>query len=750
VARGRDAAAGHDRLNVHMASGSSMMDFSGHGAGRRWLERMLRPATKLGKVTWYSFVLWLALWPLVYLHGGAGGVFQLLRFVLIWVFVCAGLPLLVRVVRDRLLWRLSNRLVVNYLLIGLSPFVLLTILFALIGYMSAGQFAIFAATQVLDREVNRLASENNSFVLHAAHDIGRAGDSKKDLVFMPEPESVGGERHANRTVNIFVNHSPVSMEGTGLTSDPTIKDSPDWFHGPAQGLYDDHGQIYLRAVDSAEINGRVVTAITSEPLDQTVLAKTGEGLGRVTLASGVVHEGNASDKKAPKGGINVDLSDGQGVKVTGTNSDGVVSESNLSQNAKSGGNLPAPAGFYDVNVTFLTPLAVKDWTHGDALTTTMSVSSRPSVLYSRLFSSSLLFGTIIRFALITIAVIFAIIELIALVMAQRLNRTITKNISNLYQATLRVDAGDLTHQIEVKSSDQLAELSRSFNRMTASLKRLLAEQKENERLQNELAIAQEVQANLFPQGNFKLPGLEVHGVCQPARTVSGDYYDFLLFGETGMGLALGDISGKGISAALLMATLHSAVRAYRYAAEELIYAEMIQAALKAPGVTLNGKFDYAELFESPGKVLTLLNRHLYRSTQPEKYATLFLGHYDGVRSRLTYSNGGQLPPLVLHATGKVTRLDCGGTVVGLLDAMEYEEGSVDLAAGDIVIAYSDGVTEPENEFGDFGEERLVEIVRRHQHQPLQAISDQVMTALVDWIGAQEQPDDITLVLARQK
>ncbi len=233
--------------------------------------------------------------------------------------------------------------------------------------------------------------------------------------------------------------------------------------------------------------------------------------------------------------------------------------------------------------------------------------------------------------------------------------------------------------------------------------------------------------------------------------MSGDYYDFLsITARRGSGLALGDISGKGISAALLMATLHSAVRAYRYAAEELIYAEMIQAAMLKPGITLNGKFDYAELFESPGKVLTLLNRHLYRSTQPEKYATLFLGHYDGLENRLTYSNGGQLPPLVLHTSGKVTRLDCGGTVVGLLDAMEYEEGTVQLGVGDIVIAYSDGVTEPENEFGDFGEDRLVEIVRRHQNQPLQTISDQVMAALGDWIGGQEQPDDITLVLARQR
>jgi phosphoserine phosphatase RsbU/P len=711
--------------------------------------RMLRPVTKLGRVTWYSLVLWLLLWPLAYLHGGLGGTFQFFRFVALCVLICAGIPLLMRVVRDRLLWRLSNRLVVNYLLIGLSPFVLLAILFAIMSYMFAGQFAIFAASQVLDREVNRLANENSMIAQHAAHDVGHADEFKNDAAFLAETGTGKDARNANRTVNLFVDHKPLIVAGTDLKSDSGLKDSPQWIHGSERGLFEDRGQIFLRAEDTAEVNGRVVTAITSEPLDQAVLAKTGEGLGRVTLA--VVHDGEVKGvepKSGTDGNLNVDLS-GDGVRVRSTNANGTVSESNLHQDPKMGGSLPAPAGIWDINVTFLTPLAIKDWAHGEPLTTTMSVSSRPSALYSRLFSSSLLFGTIIRVALITIAVIFAIIELIALVMAQRLNRTITKSISSLYQATLRVDAGDLTHQIEVKRNDQLAELSRSFNRMTASLKRLLLEQKENERLQNELAIAQEVQNNLFPQGNIRLPGLEVHGFCQPARTVSGDYYDFLLFGETGMGLALGDISGKGISAALLMATLHSAVRAYRYAAEELIYAEVIQAAMRKPGVSLEGKFDYAELFESPGKVLTLLNRHLYRSTQPEKYATLFLGHYDGLKNRLTYSNGGQLPPLVLHENGKVTRLDCGGTVVGLLDAMEYEEGHVDLAPGDILVAYSDGVTEPENEFGDFGEDRLVEIVRRNQRQSLSVISEQVMTALRDWIGGQEQPDDITIVLARQ-
>ena len=148
-------------------------------------------------------------------------------------------------------------------------------------------------------------------------------------------------------------------------------------------------------------------------------------------------------------------------------------------------------------------------------------------------------------------------------------------------------------------------------------------------------------------------------------------------------------------------------------------------------------------------MLALLNHHLYRSTQPEKYATLFLAHYNGATRRLVYSNGGQLPPFLLRADDTISRLDRGGTVIGLIDSMTYEQGAEQLNPGDILIAYSDGVTEPENEFGEFGEERLIQVVRRHRHLPLDAISEQVMQSLRSWIGGQEQPDDITLVLARQ-
>ncbi|MBS1823009.1 MAG: SpoIIE family protein phosphatase, partial [Acidobacteria bacterium] len=411
-------------------------------------------------------------------------------------------------------------------------------------------------------------------------------------------------------------------------------------------------------------------------------------------------------------------------------------------------------------VNFLSTLAVTDWDTGEHDNIPIKVDSRPSRLYNQLFGSSL--GGIVtsayRVGLIVLCVLFGVIELLALVMAIRLSKTMTASVADLYSATQKIDQGDFGHRIGVTREDQLADLSRSFNKMTGSLQRLLQEQKEKERLQNELSIAQEVQANLFPRQIRSLPTLELHGVCRPARSVSGDYYDFLIFHEeahngvasrreTGAGIAIGDISGKGISAALLMATLHSAVRAYRFASEELVFSESAVAGLLASRDERGGECD--ELFQSPGRILSLLNRHLYRSTQPEKYATLFLAHYDAATAMLTYSNAGQLPPLVLGRDNVVRRLDRGGTVVGLMDGMSYEEDRFQMRSGDILVAYSDGVTEPENDFGEFGEERLMEVVGRYRDQPLHIISNQVMLALDAWIGAEEQPDDITLVLARQ-
>jgi len=154
--------------------------------------------------------------------------------------------------------------------------------------------------------------------------------------------------------------------------------------------------------------------------------------------------------------------------------------------------------------------------------------------------------------------------------------------------------------------------------------------------------------------------------------------------------------------------------------------------------------------QSASQVLWLLNRQLYKSTPPEKYATLFLGFYDGNSHQLSYSNAGHLPPLILCNNGSIQRLDQGGTVVGLFHDVHYDEAIVEFQPGDIFVAFSDGITEPENEFGEFGEERLIETIAANRHLPLERIADQVITTVQDWIGPAEQPDDITLVLARAR
>jgi sigma-B regulation protein RsbU (phosphoserine phosphatase) len=705
------------------------------------------PRTKLALTTACSLALYIIMIGLSHLRNGLGTFALGMRPLLFTVFIIAGIVLLIRWIRVRVLWRLRNRLVVNYLLIGLAPFILLVTLFGIMSYAFSGQFAIFAATDEINSALNHMASENRVFALHVAHEFSNHDVTPTHALDLPDVDPAEQSLEPARTVTVFRDGKRVPFVSAPELKASAIDSVPYWTKGNFAGVVLDNKQIFMRAVNSVPMNGHVTTTVTSLPFDPNQLSKMAEGLGRVTLMNAVV-----KPQKQESGSIHFTF-DGktpeQNGKVGSVKYDDTDVDQFVPGQSITGGVLPPRAGLYDVNVTFLAPLMMRDWVSGAEYSAPLSVASRPSLLYHRLFFSSLFIGNLIKGALITIAALFAIIELFALIMASRLNRTITGSIADLYDATRRVDEGDLTHQIAVSRTDQLAELSLSFNRMTTSLKRLLAEQKEKERMQSELAIAQEVQNNLFPQGDIFIPGLELHGFCRPARSVSGDYYDFLLFGDTGLGLAIGDISGKGISAALLMATLHSAVRAYRFAAEELVYAEMIEAAMRRLGTMAPAKFECAELFESPARVLSLLNRHLYRSTQPEKYATLFLANYDGTKRVLTYSNAGQLPPLVLCATGEVKRLDKGGTVVGLLEGAEYEEDHLELSSGDILIAYSDGVTEPENDFGDFGEDRLIDLVRRYQKAPLSVITSQVMQSLDDWIGGNEQPDDITLVFARQ-
>jgi sigma-B regulation protein RsbU (phosphoserine phosphatase) len=226
------------------------------------------------------------------------------------------------------------------------------------------------------------------------------------------------------------------------------------------------------------------------------------------------------------------------------------------------GRVSPPANQFDPTFRFYTFFNSVDWETGNPQTGAIGVVTRPSMLYNTLFATLGDKTKILRYGLLGIAIFFGLIELVALYIGMRLSRSMTLSVAELYSATEHVNRGDLTHHIQVRSRDQMAALEQSFNSVIDSLAKLIAAQKDKQRLESKLAIAYEVQDLLFPHKFTGLTSLEVYGVCHPARSVSGDYYDFIPLGTDRMVLAVGDISGKGISAALLMATLHAFVRAY--------------------------------------------------------------------------------------------------------------------------------------------------------------------------------------------
>ncbi len=623
-------------------------------------------------------------------------------------------------VKRRILWRLRNRLIVTYVFIGVIPAVLLMTMAVITLYGLFGQFAVFVVTSEIQSRLRSMEAANLAISSELAAHLERG---EKPLAVSLARLRQRDSSWNRRTVCAWYGEKKLPLcddfGGSSIAFPNFLKDS-------FSDIVRDKDHLLLRAGTSIAIGPSRLTVVTSEPFDKEFVGKIAANLGEVTLDSfGLSSENDRSNRDK-------------------------TSHQFTPSTVFTVGRVPTPAGIFDHEITFGTPLSIVNWTTGQAELgrASLAVVTRPAALYGLLFAT---WGEAVRgaaYILLGFAIFFALIELIALIIGTRLTRTVTGAVAQLYLGTKHVDRADFSHRIPVKSRDQLAELAVSFNSMTASIEKLVQEQKEKQRMENELAIAQEVQSQLFPRQVSEIESLEVHGFCRPARTVSGDYYDFLAASSHKMILAVGDISGKGISAALLMATIHSAVRAYSVESLPQMREPVAVGAVAGTGRMMATWPEGIEI--SPAGLLSLLNHQLYESTPPEKYATLFLGIYDGRLRRMTYSNGGHLPPAVISESGAIRKLEAGGTVVGLFDNMSYEEGAIDMRPGEILVAYSDGVTEPENDFGEFGEQRLIELVRQNRHQPLAQISQIVTHAVDDWIGDNEQPDDVTLVLARAR
>jgi serine phosphatase RsbU (regulator of sigma subunit) len=251
-------------------------------------------------------------------------------------------------------------------------------------------------------------------------------------------------------------------------------------------------------------------------------------------------------------------------------------------------------------------------------------------------------------------------------------------------------------------------------------RRALAQKLESERrVAQELEIAKQVQSRLFPQIHPEAKTLEYAGLCLPARHVGGDYYDFLDLGHQQLGLVIGDVSGKGIAAALLMANLQANLRS--------------QSALA---------------LDDPERLLQSVNRLFFENTADSSYASLFFAVYDDQAQRLRYANCGHLSGLILRADNTCQTLDSTGTLLGLFRAWDCSIAECTLHPGDLLALYTDGITEASYGNGkEFGEETLLERLRQHRNQPcqfaLEAITEEVRS-----LNPTDQYDDITLLLAK--
>ncbi len=624
---------------------------------------------------------------------------------LLFLAVCATIYWLARGwgwARDHLLWSLRNRLVAAYVFIAVVPVLLLLAMAGLAAYLlywQLGSYVIYTEMEEREERVGVVATAMaTSYAAEAA--LGRSAAA---LALPVAPDTYIKNAMAELPgLKVETGTGEEFLHANGLSGRNRFR-----------GLVFSDGQLSLRGV----------------------VARPGPA-GRILVSVVVPVTPEFIETLAPElGPIQFNV-----LRPTSSNINSVVPNvinpqqfQSLQQIATQGRRIPRAVNPFDKLITGIVGLDVLDLDEkpGQAGPARVFVafSTRPSLLNRRLFSPLGDLGGAAATALLVVGAVFLLIEIGSLATGIVLTRTITTAVNTLYTATQHVQEGDLTFRVRLPHRDQLAALGESFNSMTQSVSTLIEEQRQRQKLENELSIAHEVQQQLFPRSLPNLKGIDIEAICRPARVVSGDYYDFIRISPTRLAIAVADISGKGISAALLMASVQAALRS-----------DVLRLRSGQPG-TRHELIDTAE-------IVSHLNLHLFRNTSDERYATVFFGVYDAETRQLHYTNAGHLPPLYISGNN-VRRLETGGMVVGLFNDVPFEQGAVEIEHGGMLIAYSDGLIEPENVYGEeFGTERLIEVATRNRHASSHEIAEALMRAAEEWSGSPEQADDMTVIVMR--
>lgn len=582
--------------------------------------------------------------------------------------------------RRKFLWRVRRKLLLSYLFLSVVP-VVLVLVFALAGGLVLyDNLAAYLFRQGLDQ----IVSDTQTIARNIAGDVNRAPGNA---------QSAATSRYANWAIE----YPDLSLAIVPAAGREPIATAGSWHHVPAP-----------TSVPGWVLQARGFTGVMTTP-DAPREGGPAQWLIRSAVPTGdgrhvVVVDMPFGDNVAGR------LEERTGAKIL-----------ELVANAESVSNTPFRQTVVLVDA--------KAWSTGDTRQLAIHVASPPLSLSQRIAAQSGQLNSQMNSALTTIliglAVLFAIIQGSALVMGGALVRSITYAVHELGIGTQRVREGDFSHRIRIDSQDQLGDLAESFNKMSDGMEHLLHVQREKQRLDDELRIAREIQKSLLPVRPPAIDGLRIADLCEPAREVGGDYYDFFDLGPRKLGVLVADVSGKGTSAALYMAELKGLMLALSHSEP------------------------------SPKDLLKTVNHLLSEHLDNRSFITAIYAVIDLEAMTMTCVRAGHTPMIVVSGE-QCDLVVPDGMVLGLrlpgaterFDSL-LEEHTRPLKAGDLIVMYTDGITEAMDGAGElFGDAGLAKVLGGVADFDPSAVRERVVREVKSFVGDAEPHDDMTMVAIR--
>ena len=617
----------------------------------------------------------------------------------------------------RLLWRVRRKLILSYVFVGLVPGLLIICFFLIAGFLLFFNVSSYLMQSRVRTLVDQARFTAQSAALEAEH-----GDPVEVLrQRLQQRQTIAAERYP------FTSYAIVPAEGLECPSAPADTAAParpmrfgTWRHLAAPDrlprwircdgfagllVYEVAGandtrqyHLAIRAVALPDVRKPTWAAIVDIPIslaiEERLREETGIRLGEITPTEqrSTVPRGTALEERPP-GSANDTTRLGRG---------------------------------------WVTPFDVRDWETGTTSIAAAAIQLNPQEIYQRIstLSTGLPLGQILLIVLAFIGVLFLTIQFVALVIGFVLARQITGAVHDLFTGTEHLRNRDFTYHIPVRARDQLGELAESFNVMTGEITKLIRENAEKARMEQEMLAAREIQQRLLPSGPMSIPGVGITAFCEPAREVAGDYFDFLSISPTKLGVLIADVSGKGLPAGLYMAQL-------KVVAQSL-----------------------ARTHTSPREFLKAVNRVVADNIDTKSFITMSYGVIDLELKQMAFARAGHCPLIRVPgaAPAGLRRSELiapDGLVLGLkiddgamFDGM-IEEVSVPLAPGDLIVFYTDGISETMNEaFDCYGEPRLAKVLEQYAHLPFEQLRSFIFADLRSFAGEADQHDDMTMILLK--